>query len=714
MLDFVHQSPHQLVEFITAVAAREDGVSAVQAAAELASEEFDAEIGAVVVENRLGAAVGFGAGEPPAAALCAIRPGLGVADLDGLGRCHVAAASWKDTTPGRLVVGRLDRAFTPEERNLLLGMARGLGLTLRTIEALETERALRAAHQRQAEELAERQRLLEVLLDIQRSISHRAPLQDILDAVTAGAATLLGVERVSLVLDDALDPGRPIVARSVRAASGATPAGDALVASVHVNGQPAGALVAAPPDGGEFDAGDADLLTAFAEHASLALTDAQTVQAMEQAFHDPLTGLPNRALFVERLEQALEGVDAGAEVAVLFVDLDRFKAVNDSIGHAAGDELLRAVAGRIVNCLRSADTAARFGGDEFAVLLEGPKSVASAEGVADRIIAAMRRPFSIAGKTVLIGASVGVAYGDGSARDADQLLRNADLAMYRAKHDGRGRRVAFQPAMLTDVLERVELETALQTALGNGELVVAYQPLVDLEDGRPVAVEALLRWTHPTLGEVAPSTFVSIAEDVGAIVDIGRWALNEACAQAAAIRGGRPWLRMAVNVSAHQIRDPDFPGTVEAALRHHGLPGSALTLELTETLLVDEHGDALAQLLRLRDLGVAIALDDFGTGYSGLRYLQQFPVDVLKIDRSFVALLGDDHAGDDAVVRTIIELGRVMGMRTVAEGIETPAQAERLRALGCRMGQGFLFARPMPGDRLGEWLGRPAPTRSAA
>ncbi len=716
MLDAFQQSPHQLVEFITAVAAREDGVSAAQAAAELASEEFDAEVGAVIVGDRLEAAVGFGSAPPPAEALCAIRPGLGVADLRGVGIAHVAAAGWDDAPPGRLVVARLDRGFAPEEHILLLGMARGLGLTLRTIEALETERRLRAEHQRQAEELAERQRLLEILLDIQRSISHRKPLREILDAITAGAATLLGVQRVSLVLDDALDPGRPIVARTNSPAGGSAPAGDALVASVHVNGRPAGALVAAPPEGGEFDPADAELLTAFAEHASLALTDAQTLQAMQEAFHDELTGLPNRALFVGRLEQALEAPRAGErEVAVLFVDLDRFKAVNDSIGHAAGDELLRAVAGRILGCLRTGDTAARFGGDEFAVLLEGARSAASAERVADRVIEAVRRPFQIAGKTVLVGASIGIAYGDDGVEGADELLRNADLAMYQAKRDGRGRRATFVPAMLTAVLERVELETALQTAVARGELSVVYQPLVALEDGRPTGVEALLRWTHPTLGTVAPSTFVPIAEDIGAIGEIGRWALDEACARAAAARRRRPWLRMAVNVSAHQVRDPEFPVQVEAVLDRHGLPGDALTLELTETMLVDEHGDALAQMERLKALGVSIALDDFGTGYSALRYLQQFPVDELKIDRSFVAQIGDDpDEGDDAVVRTIVELGRVMGMHTIAEGIETPAQAQRLQALGCRFGQGFLFAAPMPADRLEAWLEQAAPVCRAA
>jgi EAL domain-containing protein (putative c-di-GMP-specific phosphodiesterase class I) len=261
--------------------------------------------------------------------------------------------------------------------------------------------------------------------------------------------------------------------------------------------------------------------------------------------------------------------------------------------------------------------------------------------------------------------------------------------------------------MLSAVLERVELETALRSALERDELEIHHQPLLDLDSGRPVAVEALLRWTHPVLGAVPPSTFVPIAEETGAILPIGRWVLGAACGRVAALREHLPDLALSVNVSAHQLREERFAHEVRAALERSGLPGAALTLELTETVLIEEHGDALRQLLRVKELGVSIAVDGFGTGYSALRYLQQLPVDVLKIDRSFVDLLGDD-GNDDAVVRTIIELGRVMRLDTIAEGIETSGQLRRLHGLGCRVGQGFHFARPMPGDALAGYFAQAA------
>lgn len=424
MLDSA-QSPHRLVEFLTAVSAHEDAAGARGAAALLAAEEFDAEVGALVAGGFVEAAVGFGISPVPAASLLVVDPGTRVADIPGVGRCHVAAAVWEASERGLLIVARTEVEFAPQERNLLLGMARGVGLTLRMIQALQAEH--------------ERRRLLEVLLEIQRAISHRAPLTEILAAVTDGASNLLAGRRVSLMLD-----GQNAAALTSR---------ECLAVPVHAGGACAGALVAAgSPD--EISDADRGLLAAFAEHASLALTDARLVEAVEEAYRDAVTGLPNRTLFLERLTGALDG--DRSRLAVLFVDLDRFKAVNDGHGHAAGDELLRTVAERIAGCLRAGDIAARFGGDEFAVLLQGVEP-AVAESIATRIITVLRDAVTLAEGNVFIGASVGIAYG-AAGEDAETLLRDADLAMYRAKNAGGRRWAKSKPSMHCEVPDRVAPE----------------------------------------------------------------------------------------------------------------------------------------------------------------------------------------------------------------------------------------------------------------
>jgi len=588
---------HQLVEFLTAVSAHERADGVTGAAAELAAEQFGAEIGAVIVGDALVAAVGFGAAAPPATELMRAEAGSETLALPGLGTCHVAIAGWEGDRPGRLLVARLDEPFTPDECNLLLGMARVLGLALRGAAALETERTLGAERERQARErlallasLRERHRLLEVLLDIQRSISHRKPLPDVLSAITSGVSGLLGGCPVALVLDDPLDPERPIVAATTAggersetelaivataaARTATTPSADgALAASVHINGARAGALVAMASAG--FDHAQLGMLDAFAEHASLALTDARTVEAMEEAFHDSLTGLPNRALFLDRLQHALDvAARRRTELCVLFVDLDRFKAVNDSIGHAAGDELLRTAAERLSDCTRAADTAARFGGDEFAVLLEDDGRGLQPDAVADRIIAAMRRPFEVEGKEVFIGATVGIAHAHDASLGPDELLRNADLAMYRAKKAGGNRAATYATEMRTALLARIELEADLRHALERDELSLVYQPVVELESGRTVGVEALARWAHPTRGMIPPLTFIPVAEEIGVIGAIGRWVLSEACGQLAAWRRLAPGLVLNVNLSAVQLRDDRLAGDVEQALRAPEGPGA--------------------------------------------------------------------------------------------------------------------------------------------
>ena len=698
-------SSHELIEFLTVVSAhpRADGASA--AAAELAAAHLDAEVGAVVIGDALAAATRFGA-----VGLIHAREGEEAVDLPGLGRCHVARAGWEGDRPSRLLVARREAPFTDDERTLLGGMARILGLALRGVAARETERVVR-----------ERHKLLEVLLDIQRSISHRKPLPDVLAAITAGASGLLGGCPVALVLEDPLDPERPIVASTTAGGAhseselatvateaaqlGTVPSADgALAASVHINGARAGALVAIAPSGAALDDAQLGMLDAFAEHASLALTDARTVEAMEEAFHDSLTGLPNRALFLDRLQHALDvAARRETELCVLFIDLDRFKAINDSIGHAAGDELLRAVAGRLSECTRAADTAARFGGDEFAVLLEDDGRGLQPEMVAGRIIAAMRRSFQVEGKEVFIGATVGIAHAHDASLGPDELLRNADLAMYRAKKEGGNRAATYETAMRTALLARIELEADLRHALARGELSLAYQPVVELDSGRPVGVEALARWTHPTRGPIAPLTFIPVAEEIGLISAIGRWALREACQQLAAWRRLAPELVLNVNLSPVQLRDDRLAIDIEHALIASGLPGSALTLEITESMLLSGDEDTAARLRLLKALGLSIAVDDFGTGYSSLSYLKQFPVDALKIDKSFVDSVACSTE-DSTLARTIVELGRGMRLETIAEGIENVDQLEQLRLLDCELGQGYHFSHPLSGHELTAYL----------
>ena len=698
------QSPaHELIEFLTIVSAHPRAEAATAAAAGLAAEHLHAEVGAVIIGATVVAATRFGA-----VGLVHARVDDDAVDLPGLGRCHVARAEWDGDRSGHLVVARRDAPFGADERTSLRGMARILGLALRGVAALGTEQMLR-----------ERHRLLEVLLDIQRSISHRKPLSDVLAAITSGASGLLGGCPVALVLDDPLDPERPIVAATTAggersetelaivataaARTAGTPDADgALAASVHINGARAGALVAMASAG--LDDAQLGMLDAFAEHASLALTDARTVEAMEEAFHDSLTGLPNRALFLDRLQHALDvAARRQTELCVLFVDLDRFKAVNDSIGHAAGDELLRAAAARLSDCTRAADTAARFGGDEFAVLLEDDGRGVRPVAVADRIIAAMRRPFDVEGKEVFIGATVGIAHARDASLGADELLRNADLAMYRAKKAGGNRAATYETAMRTALLARIELEADLRHALERDELKLVYQPVVELESGRTVGVEALARWAHPTRGLIPPLTFIPVAEEIGMIGAVGRWVLREACRQLAVWRRLAPALVLNVNLSAVQLRDDRFAAYVEQALRAHGLPGEALTLEITESMLLSGDEDTAARLRRLKALGLSIAVDDFGTGYSSLSYLKQFPVDALKIDKSFVDTVARSTA-DSTLARTIVELGRGMRLETIAEGIETVEQLERLRTLDCELGQGYHFSVPLAGADLTAYL----------
>jgi diguanylate cyclase (GGDEF)-like protein/PAS domain S-box-containing protein len=438
-----------------------------------------------------------------------------------------------------------------------------------------------------------------------------------------------------------------------------------------------------------------------------------------QAYHDPLTGLANRTRLRDQLDRAL--VSAGQSpdrVALIYVDLDDFKKVNDSLGHAAGDRLLRVVAERLLNATRGSDTVARLGGDEFAILLENVRTEADVLVVAERVGRAMRSPIALEGQEVFVGASVGVARGSdavGHAGGADELLRNADVAMYVAKRGGKGRHALYAREMNADALARLELEAELRHALEREELVLHYQPLVGLDDGRVLGVEALLRWAHPRRGLLTPAAFVPLAEDTGLIVPIGRWALGEACTQAAAWNARRVGsadaepLTLSVNVAERQLRDESIVADVRDALAASGLPPAHLLLELTESVFLQHEDGVVATLEEIKALGVRIGIDDFGTGYAGLRYLQRYPVDALKIDKSFVAGLtpadGEDEATGLALARAIVALGDTLALRTMAEGVEESPQWEQLRQLGCTIGQGHLFARALPAEDVESYLG---------
>ncbi|GIE94992.1 putative bifunctional diguanylate cyclase/phosphodiesterase [Paractinoplanes rishiriensis] len=406
-----------------------------------------------------------------------------------------------------------------------------------------------------------------------------------------------------------------------------------------------------------------------------------------EAYHDALTGLANRAGFRERLAEA-----AGRDrVAILFLDLDGFKEINDSLGHDAGDHLLVRVAERLRAVLPEPQTVARLGGDEFAVIVESEQAVADAELLAIAILAALAEPILVDGRELHVGAAIGIAAA-ADAGDTEQLQRNADLAMYRAKDAGGGGYATYHPGMHDALVQRLELAADLRLALERDELVLHYQPTVDLRTGRIIGFEALVRWHHPTRGLVPPLEFIGVAEATGLIVPLGRWVLTEACRQT--VEWGRP-LKMAVNVSVRQFDAGDLAETVAEVLAATGMPPDQLCLEMTESVLLTDTDENLSRLISLKALGVLLAMDDFGTGYSSLAYLRRFPMDVLKIDRSFVDRLGGESE-DEALVRTIVRLAQRFGMFTVAEGIEETVQLAALREMGCDFAQGYLLSRPLP------------------
>ena len=428
------------------------------------------------------------------------------------------------------------------------------------------------------------------------------------------------------------------------------------------------------------------------------ITDQKKVEdeLAHQAFHDSLTGLSNRALFADRAEQALRRSARTAEdPTVLYLDLDGFKKINDSLGHAVGDAVLNEIAARLTGSVRDGDTVGRLGGDEFAVLVEGGphRSADIATTTAERILEALRDPIEAGGHQLRVTASIGMCVGDGDTTVSD-LLRNSDLAMYQAKSHGKDQWVRYEPDMSVDALKRLELETDMATALEAQQFALVYQPVVDLATETVVGFEALIRWHHPTLGLINPDDFIPIAEDNGMILPIGEWVLDQACTTAAGWERDRPGLHMAVNISGRQLGSETIIGDVSRALERSGLPAACLILEITETSLVREPEVAAARLRQLRSLGIRLAIDDFGTGYSSINYLRQFPVDIIKIDRSFIDTINDADQVPP-LVRALLALGHTLEVGIVAEGVEHEAQHHLLQTQHCEFGQGFFFARPM-------------------
>ena len=414
------------------------------------------------------------------------------------------------------------------------------------------------------------------------------------------------------------------------------------------------------------------------------------------ATHDALTGLPNRTLILDRVEQMLaRSRRSQTPVAALFVDLDNFKSINDTLGHGVGDELLRAVAARLNGVIRDADALGRLGGDEFVVISEELSLAAGPELVAERLLDALKQPFKLGADKetqLTVTASIGIAVGEHTS--AEELLRNADIAMYRAKWDGKNRYIVFETGMQDTLQNRMELEMDLREALEKDEFFLAYQPTIDLSDMSPTGVEALIRWEHPVRGVVQPDDFVPLLEETGLIVEIGKWVLDEACAQGAAWRAAGYPIGMAVNVSGRQLDTDQLVTDIEGALSQSDLDPGALTIEITETTLMRNVEETARRLTAIKRLGVRIAIDDFGTGYSSLAHLQRFPVDALKIDRSFISGLTNNEEGE-TLMHTLVQLGKALSIETFAEGIEQQQELSLLREQDCDSGQGFLFARPL-------------------
>jgi len=459
------------------------------------------------------------------------------------------------------------------------------------------------------------------------------------------------------------------------------------------------------------DTGDPGYMVALVDISDRAEA---TAQLQHDALHDPLTGLANRAHLLQRLELALQRAARYPEFqfALLFVDLDRFKAINDSLGHLVGDRVLIAVAEKLRGFVRKSDLAARLGGDEFVLLLEDIQGLDAAVQIAERLTDTLKQPLWLRDRELFVSTSIGIVAGSPDHHSASELLRDADVAMYRAKTHRQNRYEIFEPAMHTEAMARLQLEGELREALSNDALALCYQPVVSLADGRLCGLEALVRWPHPTRGLLTPEDFIAMAEETGLILPLGAWVLARACQQLRHWRDRFPHQRhldVGINLSAVQCREPDLPRQLATLLTDNELPGEQLTLELTENLLINDTTQFMTRLPALSALGVRLSIDDFGTGYSSLSYLHQIPVHRLKIDQTVVAGLGGFGQETD-IIQTIMALARRLDLEVVAEGIETPEQLALLRQAGCQRGQGYLISRPLSEDDTTALLAREGPT----
>jgi diguanylate cyclase (GGDEF)-like protein len=739
----------QLTEFLAVVADRPDEAAAQHAAVECASRALGADLAVLTVDGGIAAAIGLPADEIPVYALTAgYHVGRPATMRIGEAVYSLAVAPLGGASSGMLVLGRRSGDFTDEEVCLLRGMARVLELSLQALHLVEAERRQAEENNRLIDSLQRRQRLFDELSTVQRAIARREPLRRILDRVTAGVAELLNVDIAGLTVLEGDEPGRmslvsgagipdEVLARMQRipvtslGVAGLAIMGDELVAvddyanspiavpdmvasrirsvmavPVHENGVVVGAMFAGShTEPRTWDKASQEMLLAFAEHAGLAVADARTLREMNASFHDALTGLASRSLFVTRMENTLAAARPGG-VAALLIGLDRFKMINDSLGHTAGDQLLALVADRLRDCLRTDDTAARLGGDEFAVLLPGTGSLEAAMPVARRIVSAMRDPFDLDGRETFVTCSIGLAFGAPGELDAQELLVRSDLALFEAKKKGKDQYAVFEPSMRESFQKHLEMEADLRRAVLRHEFQLRFQPIVRLATGEISGLEALVRWQHPERGMIPPLDFIPLAEETGMIVPIGEWVLREACRQAARWneqRGTEQTLTVSVNLSAVQLDRTDLPEVVGAALADSGLPAHRLVIELTESLLVDHRQETLERLHAIKALGVRLAIDDFGTGYSSLAYLRRFPVDIIKIDKSFVDDVGDVPAAA-ALTLGIIQLGQALQLSTVAEGIEDAGQLSELADGNCELGQGYYFAEPLTTDAMQELL----------
>ncbi|MDQ6649682.1 MAG: bifunctional diguanylate cyclase/phosphodiesterase [Actinomycetota bacterium] len=712
---------------------------------ERAAEALDADVVALLSGDEVVCAVGYPNDTVPVQELLSARDGtpLGV---ERLGRLEVLTVPVGEGSDSVLLLARAGNPFTVSDQSLLRGMGRVLSLALRQLGLLD--------------DLRGRQELLEHLSLVQAAMASRVPTQEVLDAITAGAGDLLSADVAALRLLDPADPDFTLcvshlgltaqqAARSRRAPVSAGIAGlvardglalrvsaydqlpdplpgydgifgSAMAVPVSEDERVVGALMVTTTDRQRrYSEHDESVLRAFGDQVSLALANARTLDAVHQARHDPLTGFANRGLFIELVDQALvAGAAVGEPNSLLFIDVDRFKAVNDTLGHAVGDAVLSTVAALLRRVGRREDVFGRLGGDEFAVLL--PRTTGGdADAIGRRLLATLAAPVRVLGHEVSISASVGRATREGAAAanlstasttPTGDLLREADLAMYRAKSRGGNCHEVFSSALLEEVVDRAALRADLEVALATAQLSLALQPVMALRSGRVVAAEALLRWNHPTRGLVPPCEFIPVAEQTGLIGPLGRWVLEHACRHATSWPAGPDGhaVGITVNVSGHQLRDSGFVAEVASALTKTGLDPARLVLEITESVLVDDVPMMLERLSLLKNLGVRLAVDDFGTGYSSLAYLAKFPVDVLKIDRSFIAELTVNSRGA-ALVDAITHLGRTLGLLVVAEGIETEGELQLSTQARCHMGQGYHLGRPVPAKDFADRFLPPAP-----